>query len=145
MPTPSRSSEAPSLLRRREALKESLTQVGDLRPGSLVGRYRKCGKPTCHCADRHSRGHGPSWSLTHPSAGKTTTRIIPSGPLVERTQQQIAEYRRFKGLVAEFVAVNEELCDAQLEDAKAASSQAQEKKGSAPRSRQRSSKKSKSS
>lgn len=145
MPAHVRSFDAPSLLRRREALKETLVQVGDLRPGSLVGRYRKCGKPTCHCADKHSRGHGPSWSLTHPSGGRTTTRIIPSGPLVERTQQQIAEYRRFKGLVAEFVALNEQLCDAQLEDAKAVSSQAEEKKGSAPRSRRRSSRKSKSS
>lgn len=145
MPTHARSFDTSSLLRRREALKESLTQVGDLRPGSLVGRFRKCGKPTCHCADKHSRGHGPCWSLTHPVGGKTSTRIIPSGPLVERTQQQIAEYRRFKNLVAEFVATNEQLCDAQLADAKVVTSQAGEKKGSAPRSRQRSSKKSKSS
>lgn len=140
-----RSFDTASLQRRRDALKESLAQVGDLRPGSLVGRYRKCGKPTCHCADKHSRGHGPCWSLTHPIGGKTITRIIPNGPLVERTQQQIAECRRFKSLVAEFVAVNEELCDAQLVDAKVATSPAEEKKGSAPRSRQRSSKKSKSS
>ena len=145
MPANARSFDTPSLLRRRDALKESLAQVGDLRPGSLVGRYRKCGKPTCHCADKHSRGHGPCWSLTHPIGGKTTTRIIPNGPLVERTQRQIAEYRRFKGLVAEFVATNEQLCDAQIEGVKVASSQVEEKKGSAPRSRQRSSKKSKSS
>lgn len=145
MPTNARSLDTPSLLRRREVLRESLAQVGDLRPGSLVGRFRRCGKPTCHCADRHSRGHGPCWSLTHPIGGRTTTRIIPDGPLVARTQQQIAEYRRFKGLVAEFVAVSEHLCDAQLQDAKFASSAAEEKKGSAPRSRPRSSKKSKSS
>lgn len=145
MPPSARSSDPPSLLRRRDALKSSLVQVGDMRPGSLVGRHRKCGKPTCHCADPRSRGHGPSWSLTHPVGGKTITRIIPNGPLVERTQQQISEYRRFKGLVAEFVAVNEQLCDAQIEGSKAVSNQSDEKKGSAPSSRRGSSKRSKSS
>jgi hypothetical protein len=31
--------------------------------------------------------------------GKTVTRIIPTGPAVERTRHQIAEYRRFRALV----------------------------------------------
>ena len=66
--------------------------IGDLRPGSLVERYRRCGKPTCHCAAEDSRGHGPSFSLTHKVDGKTITRVVPAG-LVARTQQQIAEYR----------------------------------------------------
>ena len=49
---------------RREELRQQLASLGDLRPGSLVGRYRKCGKPNCHCAEDGSQGHGPSWSLT---------------------------------------------------------------------------------
>jgi hypothetical protein len=62
-----------------------------MRPGSLVKRYRACGKPTCHCAQKGDRGHGPSWSLTRPVAGKTVTKVIPPNA-VEATQAQFAEY-----------------------------------------------------
>src|ERR1035438_3613434 len=60
----------------RDRLKRQLSDLGDLRPGSLVERYRKCGKPNCHCAQPDEPGHGPSWSLTHNVKGKTTTKII---------------------------------------------------------------------
>ena len=39
--------------------------------------------------------------------GKTVTRIIPTGPAVERTQHQIAEYQRFRTLVRELVALGD--------------------------------------
>jgi hypothetical protein len=102
------------LLLRRDHLRSQLNAIGDMRPGSLAERYRKCGKPSCHCARKGSRGHGPSYSLTHPVKGKTVTRIIPTGPAVERARHQIAEYQRFRALVREFVSVSEQLCDLQL-------------------------------
>ncbi|MBZ5625573.1 MAG: hypothetical protein LAQ69_43785, partial [Acidobacteriia bacterium] len=65
------------LQRERSRLQDALAQVDDLRPGSLVERFRKCGKPTCHCAKPGSTGHGPSHSLTREVDGKTVTKIIP--------------------------------------------------------------------
>lgn len=106
------------LLLRRDHLRSQLSEIGDMRPGSLTERYRKCGKPSCRCARKGAAGHGPSYSLTHAVKGKTLTRIIPKGPAVERTRHQIAEYRRFRALVQELVAVNEQLCDLQLRPAK---------------------------
>ena len=85
------------LERRRNEIREKLASVGDLRPGSLVGRYRKCGKPNCHCATEEGGGHGPSWSLTRQVGGKTVTRIIPASA-VEQTREQIAEYQRLRKL-----------------------------------------------
>jgi len=109
---------SPSLLEflqvKRDQLKTQLLELGDLRPGSLVERFRKCGRPTCHCAQPDSPGHGPCYSLTHAVGGKTVTRIIPKGTAVERTRQQIAAYHRFRALVRELLAVNEQICDAQL-------------------------------
>ncbi len=99
------------LRERREALKRELAAVGEMRPGALVGRYRKCGKPSCHCAQLESGGHGPSWSLTRVVAGKTLTKIIPAAA-VDNTQAQIAEHRRFRELTRELVAVSEQICDA---------------------------------
>lgn len=88
--------------------------MDDLRPGSLVDRFRKCGKPTCHCAKPESPGHGPSYSLTREVAGKTVTKIIPP-PAVPQTQQQLDEYKRFRELTRDFVEVSEKVCDAQLQ------------------------------
>jgi hypothetical protein len=98
----------------RDELKNALAQIGDMRPGSLVPRFRKCGKPTCHCAKKGAQGHGPSFSLTHPIAGKTVTRIIPVGAAVDRTREQLAEYHRFRQLVLQLTTVSEQICDLEL-------------------------------
>lgn len=125
---------AKDLWRRREALKKGLAGVGDLRPGSLVGRFRKCGKANCHCAAEGSAGHGPSWSLTRVVHGKTVTKIIPAGEAVERTRRQIAEYRRFRALTRELVEVSEKLCDAELRQAEATPEKEVAKKGGSKKS-----------
>jgi hypothetical protein len=119
-----------TLEQRRTELKAKLAQVGDLRPGSLVERYRRCGKAGCHCAARQAEGHGPSWSLTREVGGKTVTRVIPA-EAVAQTRQQVAEYQRFRRLVREVVETSEQLCEAKLDAAKAAPGSGAPKKGAA--------------
>ena len=58
------------LERQRDRLRSQFAELGDLRPGSLVARYRKCGSPGCHCAQKGDPGHGPSWSLIRAVKGK---------------------------------------------------------------------------
>jgi len=70
----------------------------------------------CHCAQKDSPGHGPSYSLTHRVGGKTVTQVIPQGPALERAQAQIAEYRRFRNLVRELIVVSEQICSVQVRD-----------------------------
>lgn len=103
-----------------QELKVALVQMGEMRPGSLVESYRKCGKPTCHCARRGDRGHGPLWMVTREREGKTTTKAIPAGPAVERTRAQIEEYKKFRALARELVDTSEQICDAHLEEFRAA-------------------------
>ncbi len=129
------------LQQRRDQIKTELADIGDLRPGSLVGRYRKCGKPNCHCAGQASVGHGPSWSLTRDVHGKTVTKIIPVSA-VPQTKEQIAECRRFRQLTRELVEISEQLCDAKLTASEAAlqeeAKKGASKKPSTRRSRPRS-------
>lgn len=132
------SSTVLELERRRAALRAQLAQVGDLRPGSLVARYRKCGKGNCRCAAAGAAGHGPSWSLTRAVGGTTVTTVLPAGPAVEATRQHLAEYQRFRALTRAFVEVSAQLCTARLAAAEAAAEPAAEKKGSARPSRRRS-------
>ena len=50
----------------------ALGAVEELRPGALVNRYRRCGKPTCHCAQPADPGHmartgrSRAWSAARP-------------------------------------------------------------------------------
>ena len=124
--------ELTELGRQRREIQDQLAALDDLRPGSLTPRYRKCGKPTCHCAAEGDPGHGPSWSLTWTVEGKTQTRIIPV-EAVEETQAQIAEYRRARALTRDLFEVSTRMCDVQLQTVKAA-----QKKTSSRRSRRRS-------
>ena len=136
-------SSAPSPRRaledRRQQLIQAFLGLGDLRPGSLVARYRRCGKDYCHCAQPGDRGHGPSFSLTRSVGGKTVTKIIPPGPAVQRTREQIAEYRRLRSLVKELVEVSEQICQAKVDASRARTGQ---KRGSKKRWRKKSSEKS---
>src|SRR6516225_8202054 len=121
-----------ALREKRALITARLAQIDDLRPGFLTARFRKCGKPNCHCAQKDSRGHGPSYSLTHRFGGKTVTQVIPQGPAVERAKAQIAEYRRFRNMVRELIAVSEQICSAQLRDPEAIPATEAKKKTSSP-------------
>lgn len=105
------------LVDRRESIKTQIVELGDLRPGSLKDRFRKCGKPNCHCAEPGDAGHGPSWSLTRGEKGKTITKIIPAA-VVPQTREQLAEYQRLRSLTQELVTVSEKICDARIRNGK---------------------------
>ena len=129
-------SQGPSPIERRAALCAALAGIGDFRPGALQSRYRKCGKPTCHCAREGDPGHGPKWVLTRTVDGKRRNFTIPD-QAVEATQAQIAEFRRFQRLTRELIEVSEQLCQAPLETDRSPDSA--EKRGRwNPRSRPRS-------
>ncbi len=108
-----------TLLLQRDRLKMELAAVGDMRPGSLVPRFRKCGKASCRCAKKSAQGHGPSFSLTRAVSGKTVTHVIPAGEAVDRTRAQLNEYHRFRNLVQQLIAVSEQICDLQIKQADA--------------------------
>ena len=82
----------PRLEQRRGELKAKLAQVGDLRPGSLVERYRRCGKAGCHCAARGAEGHGPSLSLTRAVGGKTVTTDLTNSFAKATYRQRVTHF-----------------------------------------------------
>jgi hypothetical protein len=68
--------------------------------GSLVAVYRKCGKPTCHCATGDK--HGPVWYLSQHEEGRTRMRFVPAEHLdaVRRGVTAFQQYREFGHRVA---------------------------------------------
>jgi hypothetical protein len=109
--------ELAALRSRRDAIKLEIGELGDLRPGSLVERYRRCGKAGCRCMRAGERGHGPAWSLTRSLSGRTVTRLVPAGEAVDLTRAHLAEYRRLRRLLQEFLDLSEQLCEARLKQA----------------------------
>ena len=107
----STSQDLQALNERREHIVRELATLGDVQSGSLVERYRRCGKPTCHCATDGGPGHGPSWSLTRRVDGKTVTRIIAPSEVPE-VQARVAECRRLRGLARELIEVSDRLWEA---------------------------------
>ena len=94
----------------RRDLVHAISELGDLRPGSITGIVRRCGKPTCHCARTGDPGHGPNLRLTYKVQGKTITEALPTPMAVRKAELEIAEFRTFRQLSHRFVEVNEQIC-----------------------------------
>jgi hypothetical protein len=74
-------------------------------PGSLSRTHRRCGKPTCHCAD--GAGH-PVWSLTFMVQGQKRVERIPDA-WVDDVRREVDAGRAFKEAVADVFAANAQL------------------------------------
>lgn len=98
------------LLDSRSHLLQELSQCGDFQPGSISSVHRRCGKPTCHCAQPNDPGHGPLRRLTQKIAGKPFTQTLSSPSAVHKAQKEITEFRRFETLVQQLIAVNQKIC-----------------------------------
>jgi hypothetical protein len=94
----------------RADLLQQFQNLGDLRPGSVTAVVRRCGKPTCHCAQPQDPGHGPQFRLTRKIEGKTATESFASPAAFRKAQREIEEFHRFQNLSAELVSVNEKIC-----------------------------------
>jgi hypothetical protein len=119
--------------------------TGDFRRGSVSENYRRCGKPSCHCAQPGDPGHGPRylWTRTLPGGRGSTGRQL-SADEVEKVRRELANYQRFAQVSDRIVQVNEAICEARPPDTVAAAPPAgteDEKRGSTtsskPRSRRR--------
>lgn len=114
------------LEQRRSELLLQFAQLNDLRPGSVTGIMRRCGKSTCHCAQPDEPGHGPAMRLTYKVQGKTISESLPTPQAVRKAEREIAEFRRYQEVSRAFVEINEKIC--RRRPAEEAAPSAQEKK-----------------
>jgi hypothetical protein len=99
-------------------LKQAIGALGDMFPGSLVERFRKCGKPNCHCAKKGSKGHGPSWVVTREVNNKTLTRTIPE-EAVPQIRAETEEYKQFRQLSHDLIETSAQLGEIRLQESSA--------------------------
>ena len=97
--------EAARLRQRKFRALRGLTVPAEGLPGSLALTHRRCGKPTCHCAQ--GKGH-PVWTLTFMVEGKKRVERIPD-EWVEEIRREVEAGREFKRAVREIFAANAQL------------------------------------
>lgn len=58
---------------RRAVIQQQISQLGDMRSGSISTTGGRCGNPRCHCHQKDDPGHGPFYRFTRKVSGKTVT------------------------------------------------------------------------
>jgi hypothetical protein len=106
------SESLPVLERKRTAVLEKITALGDLRPGSLTTTQGKCGKAECCCKQPDHPGHGPHWRITYKVDGKTRSESLYEEAAIKKAEREIEEFRRFQQLSREFVDLSTQICRA---------------------------------
>jgi hypothetical protein len=95
---------------RREAIAQQISQLGDLRAGSITSTSGRCGKPRCRCHQPGQPGHGPNLRLTYRVDGKTVSESLSTPAAIHKAEREGAEFRKFQQLSREFVEANAEIC-----------------------------------
>jgi hypothetical protein len=101
--------EKPSavLRRRRKALLRRLPSLEAVLRGSLIERYKRCGKPGCKCAE--GRGHGPKYYLSiSQTGGKPEMDYIPHDRQAQ-VEEYLTNYRKTREILEELCAISREL------------------------------------
>ena len=86
-----------------DRIKKELQKIGEMRPGSLSKQYSACAKEGCQCVDPvRPKKHGPYYQLSYVRKGKSTTRFIRP-QFVKDIERQLANYKKFKGLIDQWL------------------------------------------
>jgi hypothetical protein len=96
-----------SLKRRRQALLRQLPPLKAVLRGSLIERYKRCGKPGCKCAE--GPGHGPKYYLSVSRSGlRPQMDYVPQGSHAQ-VAEFIANYQRAREILEAISEINREL------------------------------------
>lgn len=90
----------------RERLLAALPDLSQVLRGSLVTRYRRCGKAGCRCAREGDPGHGPAhYLMVTVAPGRTVTVYVPAKDRA-RVEDYLANFRRAREILEEVSTLN---------------------------------------
>jgi hypothetical protein len=96
-----------NLRKRRRKLLGGLPPLERIMRGSLVERYKRCGRPGCHCANE--RGHGPKCYLSISVTGQRPQMdYVPNASHAE-VSEYLANFHKVREVLNEICAINTEL------------------------------------
>lgn len=87
-------------------IKNELTNLGPIHPGSLSRQYNVCGKAGCKCKDpKKPQRHGPYYKVSYAYGGKFSSRFIPKDK-VKEVQVELANYKRLRKLTEDWIGLS---------------------------------------
>jgi len=104
------SNSLPAMEAQRSIIQQQISQLGDMRRGSITTTGGRCGNTRCHCHEKDDPGHGPFYRLTRKVGGKTVTETFSTPAERRKAEREVAEYHRFRELSGSLVEVNEKIC-----------------------------------
>jgi len=96
-----------ALRKRRNALLRRLPPLQAIPRGSLIERYKRCGKPGCKCAD--GPGHGPKYYLSVSYPGLRPQMDYVPQESYSQTAEFLANYHRTREILEAICEINREL------------------------------------
>jgi hypothetical protein len=104
----SSSDPTPTLRQRRQAL---VKQLGRLEPfvlrGSLIERFKRCGKPGCKCAQ--GPGHGPKYYLSVSLPGARPEMDYVPVEYSQQVSEYLHNFQQVRQLLEQICNINREL------------------------------------
>jgi len=94
-------------------VKEELSGLGDLRPGSLSTQFNVCGSPNCKCKADPPQKHGPYFQVSFTRKGKGSTKFVKEDDL-PAIREQLKNYERMKELIDKWIELSMELSNLRL-------------------------------
>ena len=95
------------LRRRRKALLKQLPSLKAILRGSLIKRFKRCGKPGCKCAD--GPGHGPKYYLSVSYPGMRPQMDYVPQEAYDQTAELLANYHQAREILEKICEINREL------------------------------------
>jgi hypothetical protein len=96
-----------ALRQRQKVLLGRLPPLQAILRGSLVERYKRCGKPGCKCAK--GPGHGPKYYLTVSYPKRKPEMDYVPAEFQEKVKEYLENYRKVKEILEELSEINREL------------------------------------
>lgn len=97
-----------ALLQKRDALVKKLLKYGPtILRGSLIERYKRCGKAGCKCAK--GKGHGPKYYLSVSQPGRHPEMDYIPLNYQELTSKFIENHHSVKDILEKICDINREL------------------------------------
>ena len=96
-----------ALRRRRQSLLRKLPPLDAVLRGSLIERYKRCGKPGCKCAE--GPGHGPKYYLSVSFPGERPQMDYVPQENLEATRALVANFHEVRTTLEEICEINREL------------------------------------
>ena len=95
------------LKRQRKQLLRKLPPLDAVLRGSLIERYKRCGKPGCKCAT--GQGHGPKYYLSVSRTGARPAMDYVPQDAQPQVAQYLSNYREIRDILDQLCAINHEL------------------------------------